>query len=129
MVHEPGVGNGHVQRMNQEAAARGMDLVFLEHPHGEDVESGDVRTTGTSWWNYMEDEEVDAFADVVQEIITASNSARVQTVGYWGGSEFLVRHLLLNGDGWLPETSAAAMIGGGGLAATLCSHPQRAWSP
>lgn len=116
VVHEPGVGNGHVQRMNLEAAERGMDLVFLEHPHGEDVEPGETRTTGTSWWNYMTDEEVNAFADVVQEIIDASDAERVQMVGYSGGSEFLVRHLLLDGNGWLPQQSAAAMIGGGGLA-------------
>lgn len=120
VVHQPGVGNGHVQRMNAEAAARGMDLVFLEHPHGEDVPlGGPVRVTGTSWWDYMDDSvggEVDEYAATVREIVAASGAENVQLVGYSGGSEFLARHLLRDGNAWLPTNSAAAMIGGGGLA-------------
>lgn len=118
VVHEPGVGNGHVQRMNEEAAAHGMDLVFLEHPHGEDVPlGGPVRVTGTSWWNYMDDStggEVDEYAAVVREIIGASGAQNVQLVGYSGGAEFLARHLLVVGNDWLPWNSAATFIGGGG---------------
>lgn len=118
VVHVPGVGNGHVQRMNEEAAAHGMDLVFLEHPHGEDVPlGGPVRVTGTSWWNYMDDApggEVDEYAQVVREIIAASGAQNVQLVGYSGGAEFLARHLLVIGNDWLPQNSAATFIGGGG---------------
>ncbi len=118
VVHEPGVGNGHVQRINEEAAARGMDLVFLEHPHGEDVPlGGPKRVTGTSWWDYMDDSpggEVDEYAEVVREIIAASGAQNVQLVGYSGGAEFMARHLLVGGNGWLPRNTAATFIGGGG---------------
>lgn len=118
IVHEPGVGNGHVQRMNEEAAARGMDLVFLEHPHGEDVPlDGPKRVTGTSWWNYMDDSpggEVDEYAEVIREMIAASGAQNVQLVGYSGGAEFMARHLLVNGNKWLPQNTAATFIGGGG---------------
>lgn len=106
--HKPGVGNGHVQRMNEQAAAHGMDLIFIEHPDG--------KNGGRSWWAGMTDAVVDEYAVAVQELILDSRSNAVQLVGYSGGSEFLVRHLLLNGNGWLPKKSAAAMIGGGGLA-------------
>lgn len=118
VVHEPGVGNGHVQRINEEAAARGMDLIFLEHPHGEDVPlGGPKRVTGTSWWDYMDDSpggEVDEYAEVVREIISASGAQNVQLVGYSGGAEFMARHLLVNGNDWLPLNTAATFIGGGG---------------
>ncbi len=106
--HEPGVGNGHVQRMNEVAKNHGMDLVFIEHPDG--------KNGGRSWWAGMTDEVVNEYALAVQELIVATDSKAVQLVGYSGGSEFLVRHLLLNGNDWLPKRSAATMIGGGGLA-------------
>lgn len=106
--HEPGVGNGHVQRMNEVAKNHGMDLVFIEHPDG--------KNGGRSWWAGMTDEVVDEYALAVRELIVATDSKAVQLVGYSGGSEFLVRHLLLNGNDWLPKNSAATMIGGGGLA-------------
>lgn len=108
VVHEPGVGNGHVQRMNEEAASHGMDLVFIEHPNG--------KNGGRSWWAGMTDDVVDEYAAAVQELVIATNSKAVQLAGYSGGSEFLVRHLLLRGNDWLPHKSAAAMTGGGGLA-------------
>lgn len=106
--HKAGVGNGHVQRMNEVAKNHGMDLVFIEHPNG--------KNGGRSWWAGMTDEVVDEYAAAVQELIVATNSRAVQLVGYSGGSEFLVRHLLLRGNDWLPKKSAATMIGGGGLA-------------
>ena len=103
VVHEPGVGNGHVQRMNQEAAERGMDLVFLEHPDGH--------LGNSSWWTGAD---IAAYTPAVQELITATGDPNVQLAGYSGGAEFIVLWLLIDGTDWLPVNSRAAMIGGGG---------------
>lgn len=99
--------DGYVQRLNTAAAAHGMDFVFVEHPDG--------MHGGESWWADMTDETINEYAVAVQELITACEHRAVQLVGYSGGSEFIVRHLLVNGNEWLPTNSAAAMIGGGGL--------------
>ena len=61
VVHEPGVGNGRVQRMNQEAADEGMDLVFLEHPDGH--------LGNSSWWTGAD---ITAYTPAMQELITAT---------------------------------------------------------
>lgn len=98
-------GNGHVQRINEEAAARGMDLVFLDHPEN--------RTGGRSWWNGVDG---DAAAITVRELINASSAENVLLAGYSGGSEFFARHLLIDGTDWMPTNSAAVFMGGGGLA-------------
>lgn len=102
-------GNGHVQRVNNQAKAQGMDLVFLDHPQN-----------GRSWWNGVDG---DAAATAVHQLIPATRSSRVMMVGYSGGSEFLARHLLYRNNSWLPTLSTAVMIGGGGLNDRVPSAP------
>lgn len=107
-------GNGHVQRINSEAAARGMDLVFLDHPENS--------TGGRSWWNGVD---ADAAAVAVRELVQVSDAEQVLLAGYSGGSEFFARHLLLNGTDWLPTNSTAVFIGGGGLAGLTPAQPTK----
>lgn len=96
--------NGHVQRMRVVAAAYGFDLYYFDHPE-----------SGRSWWNGID---ADRAAVAMREFVAAANPARIQFVGYSGGSEFLARHLLITGPvGEAGDPTRVAMIGGGGVAA------------
>ena len=90
-------------RMAEVAAATNRAFVFVEAPNG----SRSWRAGNTA-----------ATAEAVRQFattnITPTTDAGVLMAGYSGGAEFLARHLLREGLGWLPAGSGAAFIGGGG---------------
>lgn len=101
-VSHTGGFNGQVQRLNAEAAERGVDLIFVEHPNSDNT-----------WWENYAD--VLLAEDVVKEMVDDLGHDSVLLAGYSGGAEFLVSWMLIDGNDWGPDNTALVMIGGGTL--------------
>lgn len=93
---------GHGAALDAEAAARGVDFLFVDHPDDTD-----------SWWD---SEDADDWAEALGQLVHSEDARNIALVTYSGGSEFLAHNFLPQGTDWLPKNTVVTMIGGGGIA-------------